>query len=404
MWVAWWASPNDDASMRGMEISEALTKRSISSEANAVRDGLTAPLQRVKARLVGVENLAVAMDNPALDYIYIILNLAEKDELQKLLKRSLSQKKYNNSVLGGLLQKLQTYGTTSAALQGPEHTRNEREKGRPYPSPGGSKEKGLRKGKGTGGGQGGGKSAGGRNCGGEGPGGNATQLGGSSANWNYVQGTVNLASAHLASFIQGDASQDSPYIPGALCSLLYDINIQGEPQASESLKVLVHRVQFSEGQNIKACFMLLVDHLRLAALVQSIGHVSDVYKEVACWADTPAERTFYEWCAESNRIAALSGGGMRGAVSDMTGDVAHTIANTLRAPGEGHPIGNIVRTVIVPAIVGLHHIAPFNLSALLPIMFLQKWHLPSEVDAGDLGASDRVFDCFQLSYVVIAGL
>ncbi|EPQ50213.1 hypothetical protein GLOTRDRAFT_134150 [Gloeophyllum trabeum ATCC 11539] len=345
----------------------------------------------------------MASNQDPINQVYLTLTPTEATELQKLLGRSLSRK--SNSTLGGVFERLQAYGTgmASKALTSGRHARERSRsgKGKPYERqnpPGGA---------------------------------GAGQQGGAHINWDCARGTVNFLAqrwqqvnvavgihsdsgpffGRLASFIRSECSRNS--FPSAVHSVLY--NSSGASALAypkeESLSGLVRRVQLSEVKSARASFAVLIDQLRLAALIETLGNIGDVYdKEVSQWPDAPSSRTFYDWVAEGYRVAALAAGGsiylillvslggMKSMISAMAGDVAHAIGNTLRAPEAGSAIGDIIRTTLVPIVQALRFIAPFDLSALLPTPFLLKKGLPGGVDAGDIRASDCFMDSFQLTH------
>ncbi|TFK46451.1 hypothetical protein OE88DRAFT_1648472 [Heliocybe sulcata] len=351
---------------------------------------------------------------------YLTLDSTENYELQKLLKRSLSQQK-NNKVLAGLLQRLQAFPAAPAPA---EHSNEGRSK--PYDRPGRPRSKA-----GGGGGRGGragrregkGKGKDGASMdeivlpdggGGGSPGGG--QQGGNSADWVCNRGTVNFNAAwqqvNAAAAVHSDSgpflARLASFMRSEACS--GSNNVVAQP-TGESLKCLVQRVQQSQAQSVKTSFILLVDQLRLFALVQSLGSIAGIYeKEVAKWENPPSKRTFYDWVEEGSKVAVLAAGGtmylivmvclagMKNAISAMSGDVAHAMANTLRAPDLKDPVGSLVCSTIVPTLSALRYVAPFNMSALFPTIYLVKKSLPLEVDAGDLAASDRVMDSFWFSH------
>lgn len=93
--------------------------------------------------------------------------------------------------------------------------------------------------------------------------------------WQQVNMAVSMHSnsgpffGRLASFIRSECSRDS--FPSIVHSLLHDIsgNATLSYPKEESLQCLVRRVQLSESKSAAASFAVLIDQLRLAALIET---------------------------------------------------------------------------------------------------------------------------------------
>ncbi|KIK82189.1 hypothetical protein PAXRUDRAFT_83776, partial [Paxillus rubicundulus Ve08.2h10] len=193
-----------------------------------------------------------------------------------------------------------------------------------------------------------------------------------------------------------------------------------------SLESIVMRCGDFAIKDVSVSFLLMVNFIQLVTSCQSIRQTmcltpSEVFEQQIKPLNNnhnlrvPCQHTFLDWHAMGCKFAAVAGGGsiyvlvliaglgLRVGLSTMDDDTPWDLANVLRSPNSGNPIGRLVIEQIIPTIRQIHDLLPLSMVSMFTPSLLFKYGLPSNLDCTDLTCSDTFFDSLIFNVKVSPG-
>ncbi|KAF9457270.1 hypothetical protein BDZ94DRAFT_1326390 [Collybia nuda] len=156
-------------------------------------------------------------------------------------------------------------------------------------------------------------------------------------------------------------------------------------------------------------FLGMLNYINLATKMESIKKGMSHSTQISVLRSHPAFKKFspekiQRWLSEGHKYASLARGGSlyilyltcvvgkKSAIARLSGDLVPDLVRNLCAPSGADNLGRLVLDKIIPAIATLMKQVQFK----FPTMFSEEMQnalgIQSEIDSGDLDASDRFFD------------